>query len=106
MRRGEKKIKQHLFPPIETEKGFNVTVFGPGGDTAHNGVQGKESLSLFRPERQVTRPWQSGGSKGRVPGLQTHTHTPKHFISITNHGVGNMCELTHRIHGVRGCCPQ
>ena len=24
------------------------------------------------------------GSKGRVPGLHTHTHTPRHFISITN----------------------
>lgn len=83
-------------------------------DTAHNRCPVEESLSLcsfffvclcvfFRPRKAGDKTMAVGGSRGRVPGSQTHTHTSKHFISITNHSVRNMNGLMHKIRSVRGC---
>lgn len=88
--------KQHLFH-IETEKVSTLPYLDQGHGAQQCPVE--ESLSLcnfFRPHKAGDKTVAVGGSKGRVPGSQVHTHTPKHFISITNHSVRNMNALMHR----------
>lgn len=95
--------KQHLFP-IEAEKvstlpyldqGHGVTTVSGGGAVVI--VQFVCLFVFFSPRQAGDKTVAVEGSKGRVPGSQTQTHTKKHFISITNHRVGNMNVLKHKI---------
>lgn len=103
--------KQHLFPN-ETEKVSTL----PDLDQGHGAQQVSGGgvvvivqfffvclCVFFRPRKAGDKTMAVGGSRGRVPGSQTHTHTSKHFISITNHSVRNMNGLMHKIRSVRGC---
>lgn len=72
---------------IETEKVSTLPYFNEG----HSAHQCPEeelmslcSLFVFHPHKSGHKAVAVGGLKGRVPGSQIHTQTPKHFISITN----------------------
>lgn len=87
-----KENKQYLFP-IETEK-VSTLPYADRGHSVGQQCPVEETSSVRRflfsaPARQVTRPWQLEGQRAESQGRR-HTHTPKHFISITNHSIGNM----------------